>query len=149
MKSLRPAVLAGVAASAVAASFLVPTVTSAGAAPSAGDPRLDAQQAASAWVKGHASALERAAADSFVRASTFQGDNGIYAMAYERTHEGLRVVGGDFVVLADADGDRADTDVFEAVRDDRTEEYPQESTSVHSGATASDEGTATEPEKKS
>ena len=104
MKSLRPAVLAGVAASAVAASFLVPTVTSAGAAPSAGDPRLEAQQAASAWVKGHATALERAAADSFVRAGTFEGDNGIYSMAYERTHEGLRVVGGDFVVLADADG---------------------------------------------
>ena len=104
MKSLRPAVLAGVAASAVAASFLVPTVTSAGAAPSAGDPRLEAQQAASAWVKGHATALERAAADSFVRAGTFEGDNGIYAMAYERTHDGLRVVGGDFVVLADADG---------------------------------------------
>lgn len=104
MKSFRPAVLAGVAASAVAASFLVPTVTSAGAAPSAGDPRLEAQQAASAWVKGHASALARAAADSFVRASTFEGDNGIYSMAYERTHEGLRVVGGDFVVLADADG---------------------------------------------
>ena len=104
MKSLRPAVLAGVAASAVAASFLAPTATSAGAAPSAGDPRLEAQQAASAWVKGHATALERAAADSFVRAGTFEGDNGIYAMAYERTHEGLRVVGGDFVVLADADG---------------------------------------------
>ena len=104
MKSLRPAVLAGVAASAVAASFLVPTVTSAGAAPSAGDPRLEAQQAASAWVKGHSTALERAAADSFVRAGTFEGDNGIYSMAYERTHEGLRVVGGDFVVLADADG---------------------------------------------
>ena len=104
MKSLRPAVLAGVAASAVAASFLVPTVTSAGAAPSAGDPRLEAQQAASAWVKGHSTALERAAADSFVRAGTFEGDNGVYSMAYERTHEGLRVVGGDFVVLADADG---------------------------------------------
>ena len=104
MKSLRPAILAGVAASAVAASFLAPTATSAGAAPSAGDPRLEAQQAASAWVKGHATALERAAADSFVRAGTFEGDNGIYAMAYERTHEGLRVVGGDFVVLADADG---------------------------------------------
>jgi Zn-dependent metalloprotease len=104
VKSLRPAVLAGVAASAVAASFLVPTATSAGASPSAGDPRLEAQQAASAWVKGHATALERAAADSFTRARTFEGDNGIYAMAYERTHEGLRVVGGDFVVLADADG---------------------------------------------
>jgi Zn-dependent metalloprotease len=104
VKSLRPAILAGVAASAVAASFLVPTVTSAGAAPSAGDPRLEAQQAASAWVKGHSRALERAAADSFVRAGTFEGDNGVYSMAYERTHEGLRVVGGDFVVLADADG---------------------------------------------
>ncbi|MCY4728495.1 M4 family metallopeptidase [Nocardioides sp. STR2] len=104
MKSLRPAVLAGVAASAVAASFLAPTATSAGAAPAAGDPRLDAQQAASAWVKGHGQALERAAADSFVRTGTFEGDNGIYSMAYERTHGGLRVVGGDFVVLADADG---------------------------------------------
>ena len=104
MKSLRPAFLAGIAASAVAASFLAPTVTSAGAAPSAGDPRLGAQQAASAWVKGHGNALERAAADSFARVGTFEGDNGIYAMAYERTHEGLRVVGGDFVVLADADG---------------------------------------------
>ena len=52
-----------------------------------------------------------------------------------------------------ADGDRADTDVFEAVRDDRTEdrteEYPEEPTPVHSGATSKDEGTATEPEKKS
>ena len=104
MKSLRPAILAGVAASAVAASFMVPTVTSAGAAPSAGDPRLDAQQAASAWVKGHGKALERAATDSFVRTGTFEGDNGIYSMAYERTHDGLRVVGGDFVVLADAAG---------------------------------------------
>ena len=104
MKSLRPAVLAGVAASAVAAFFLAPTATPAGAAPSAGDPRLEAQQAASAWVKGHATALERAAADSFVRAGTFEGDNGIYSMAYERTHEGLRVVGGDIVVHADADG---------------------------------------------
>ena len=104
MKSLRPAVLAGVAASAVAASFLAPTATPAGAAPSAGDPRLDAQQAASAWVKGHGKALERAATDSFVRTGTFEGDNGIYSMAYERTHDGLRVVGGDFVVLADAAG---------------------------------------------
>jgi Zn-dependent metalloprotease len=104
VKSLRPAVLAGIAASAVAASFLAPTATSAGAAPAAGDPRLEAQQAASAWVKGHGRALERAAADSFVRTGTFEGDNGIYSMAYERTHDGLRVVGGDFVVLADADG---------------------------------------------
>lgn len=47
-----------------------------------------------------------------------------------------------------ADGDRADTDVFEAVRDDRTEEYPQESTPVHSGATAGDEGTTPDLKKK-
>ena len=104
MKSSRLAALAGIAATAVAASFLAPTATPADAAPSAGNPRLEAQQAASAWVKGHGNALERAAADSFVRTGTFEGDNGIYSMAYERTHEGLRVVGGDFVVLANADG---------------------------------------------
>ncbi|NYE36641.1 Zn-dependent metalloprotease [Nocardioides cavernae] len=104
MKTTRLAALAGVAATAVAASFLAPTATPADAAPSAGNPRLEAQQAATAWVKGHGNALERATADSFVRTGTFDGDNGIYSMAYERTHEGLRVVGGDFVVLADSDG---------------------------------------------
>jgi Zn-dependent metalloprotease len=104
VKTTRLAALAGIAATAVAASFLAPTATPADAAPSAGNPRLEAQQAASAWVKGHGNALERASADSFVRTGTFEGDNAIYSMAYERTHEGLRVVGGDFVVLANADG---------------------------------------------
>ena len=64
----------------------------------------EAQQAAAAWVKGHGNALERASQDAFVRTGTFEGDNSIYSMAYERTHEGLRVVGGDFVVLANAAG---------------------------------------------
>lgn len=104
MKTTRLAALAGVAATAVAASLLAPTGTPADAAPSAGNPRLEAQQAASAWVKGHGTALERAASDAFVRTGTYEGDQGIYSMAYERTHEGLRVVGGDFVVLADEDG---------------------------------------------
>lgn len=111
MKSTRLAALAGLAATAVAASFLAPTATPADAAPSAGDPRLEAQQAAAAWVKGHGNALERAASESFVRTGTFTGDNGIYSMAYERTHEGLRVVGGDFVVLASSDGQVVGTSV--------------------------------------
>lgn len=104
MKSTRLAALAGIAATAVAASFLAPTATPADAAPSADNPRLEAQQAASAWVKGHGNALKRTSEDSFVRTDTFEGDNDIYSMAYERTHEGLRVVGGDFVVLANAAG---------------------------------------------
>ncbi|GAA1914466.1 M4 family metallopeptidase [Nocardioides hwasunensis] len=104
MNSTRLASLAGIAATAVAASFLAPTTTPAGAAPTAGNPRLEAQQAASAWVKGHGTALERATADSFVRTGTFEGDGDVWSMAYERTHEGLRVVGGDFVVLANAEG---------------------------------------------
>jgi Zn-dependent metalloprotease len=111
VKSTRLAALAGLAATAVAASFLAPTATPADAAPSAGDPRLEAQQAAAAWVKGHGNALERAASESFVRTGTFAGDNGIYSMAYERTHEGLRVVGGDFVVLASSDGQVVGTSV--------------------------------------
>ena len=104
MKSLRLAALAGVASAAVAASFLAPTATPADASPATGDPRLEAQQAAAAWVKGNGNALERAGSEAFVRTGTFAGDNDIWSMAYERTHEGLRVVGGDFVVLADADG---------------------------------------------
>ena len=111
MKSPRLAALAGIAATAVAASFLAPTATPADAAPSAGNPRLEAQQAASAWVKGHGNALERASQDSFVRTATFEGDQDIFSMAYERTHEGLRVVGGDFVVLANADGQVVGTSV--------------------------------------
>ena len=104
MKSPRLAALAGIAATAVAASFLAPTATPADAAPSAGDPRLEAQQAAVAWVKGHGHQLERADKDAFVRTGTYSGDAGVFSMAYERTHEGLRVVGGDFVVLANAEG---------------------------------------------
>ena len=46
------------------------------------------------------------------------------------------------------DGDRADTDVFEAVRDDRAEDYPEETTPVHSGAPATDETTPVDLEKK-
>ena len=104
MKSSRLAALAGIAATAVAASFLAPTATPADAAPSAGNPRSEAQRAAASWVKGHGNALERASQDAFVPTGTYAGDAGIYSMAYERTHEGLRVVGGDFVVLANADG---------------------------------------------
>ena len=104
MKSSRLAALAGIAATAVAASFLAPTATPADAAPSAGNPRAEAQAAAASWVKGHGNALERASQDTFVRTGTYAGDADIYSMAYERTHDGLRVVGGDFVVLATADG---------------------------------------------
>ncbi len=111
MISPRLAALAGIAATAVAASFLAPTATPAGAAPAAGNPRLEAQQAASAWVKGHGNALERASQDVFVRTATFDADGGVYSMAYERTHEGLRVVGGDFVVLANTAGEIVGTSV--------------------------------------
>lgn len=49
--------------------------------------------------------------------------------------------------VADSERDRADTDVFEAVRDDRTEEHPQETAPVHAGATTS-ETTPVNLEKK-
>ena len=125
MKTTRLAALAGIAATAVAASFLAPTATPADAAPSAGNPRSEAQQAASAWVKGHGNALERASADSFVRTGTFEGDNAIYSMAYERTHEGLRVVGGDFVVLANSDGQVVGTSVAQEAPVDIASTTPQ------------------------
>ena len=108
MRNTRLASLAGLAATAVAASFLSPAASPADAAPTAAtaaaDPRSEALQAAASWVKGHGARLERAAEDSFVRTGTFAGAADTYAVAYERTHEGLRVVGGDFVVLAKGTG---------------------------------------------
>ncbi|CAA9370820.1 MAG: Aminopeptidase Y (Arg, Lys, Leu preference), partial [uncultured Nocardioides sp.] len=106
MRRTRLASLAGIAATAVAASVLSPALSPADAAPSpaAADPRGEALQAAASWVKGHPDRLERAAAESFVRVGAYVGESDSYAVAYERTHQGLRVVGGDFVVLANGDG---------------------------------------------
>ena len=101
--------MAGLAATAVAAVTLSPTTSPAGAAPT--DARAEAQQAAATWIEGHSKKLEKAPADKFVRVGTFNGADDVYSVAYERTHEGLRVAGGDFVVLANSEGEVLGTSV--------------------------------------
>ncbi|WP_248583461.1 M4 family metallopeptidase [Nocardioides sp. InS609-2] len=63
-----------------------------------------AQDAVSTWVGKHDAKLKRADGDAFRKAGTYRGDNGTVAVAYERTHEGLPVIGGDFVVMTDKAG---------------------------------------------
>ena len=111
MRTLRLAGLAGLAVTAVAATTLSPTSPTATPAAAATDALAEAQQAASSWVAGHSRALEKAAGDKFVRAGTYSGDGDVYAVAYERTHEGLRVVGGDFVVLTNDAGQVLETSI--------------------------------------
>ena len=70
-----------------------------------------AQDVVSTWVGKHDAKLKQADGDAFRRAGTFRGDNGTVAVAYERTHEGLPVIGGDFVVMTDKAGQVISTSV--------------------------------------
>ncbi len=63
-----------------------------------------AQDAVSTWIGKHDAKLKRADGDAFRKAGTYRGDNGTVAVAYQRTHEGLPVIGGDFVVMTDKAG---------------------------------------------
>ncbi len=73
-----------------------------------------ARDAVTTWVGKHDAKLKRAAGDSFRNAGTYRGDNGTVAVAYERTHEGLPVIGGDFVVMTDRAGQVISTSVAQA-----------------------------------
>lgn len=66
--------------------------------------RATAIAAASDYVAGHARAFRRSGADRLVRAAAQSGSRHTWYVAYERTHRGLPVIGGDFVVAVDASG---------------------------------------------
>ncbi|MGN0064287.1 MAG: M4 family metallopeptidase [Nocardioides sp.] len=116
MKRTRLAGLAGIAVTAVAASMLYPATPAAVSAGAQPDGRALAREAAASWVSSHGVVLEKAAGDAFtatqtLRTSALRGTSDTYAVAYERTHEGLRVVGGDFVVLSNGEGQVLSTSV--------------------------------------
>ena len=56
------------------------------------------------YVGDHRSLFRAAAGDAFQRVATTAGSAGTHYVAYERTHHGLPVVGGDFVVAVNDDG---------------------------------------------
>ena len=66
--------------------------------------RTAAVDSAQEYVGDHRSLFRASAGDAFQRVSTTAGSAGTHYVAYERTHEGLPVVGGDFVLAVNDDG---------------------------------------------
>jgi Zn-dependent metalloprotease len=89
------------------------TVTAAQAAPPAApaSPRALATQAAAALVAAKAPALHASAGDVFVQQAAVTSAEGLQYVPYQRTHQGLPVFGGDFVVVTDKAGQVLSTSV--------------------------------------
>ncbi|MFI6504077.1 M4 family metallopeptidase [Nonomuraea typhae] len=77
------------------------TARSAAAPP---DPATAAAQSADRLVESDPAALHSSPKDAFVRQSVTAGLGGLNYVSYSRTHAGLPVVGGDFVVVTNATG---------------------------------------------
>jgi Zn-dependent metalloprotease len=96
----------GLAAAAGLAMTLALPATPANAAqqaqPSA--PEVAAARAADQAAAAGLDALHRGAGESFQRIGLTAGGGGLFYGAYQRTYQGLRVVGGDAVVVADGAG---------------------------------------------
>ncbi|MEU0536478.1 M4 family metallopeptidase [Amycolatopsis tolypomycina] len=96
----------GLAAAAGLAMTLALPVTPASAAPQAqpAAPEAAAARAADQAAASGLDALRRGAGESFQRIGLTPGGAGLFYGAYQRTYQGLRVVGGDAVVVADGAG---------------------------------------------
>ncbi|HET6709003.1 M4 family metallopeptidase, partial [Amycolatopsis sp.] len=96
----------GLAAAAGLAMTLALPVTPASAASPAqpAAPEAAAARAADQAAASGLDALRRGPAESFQRIGLTPGGAGLFYGAYQRTYQGLRVVGGDAVVVADGAG---------------------------------------------
>lgn len=121
--------VAGLGAMAIAAALTTPLNT-ASATPTAATqiPTRDASQlardGAARWVDSHPGKIKEAKGDALVRAGVYNGD-GIVAVAYERTHQGLPVIGGDLVVVTDKAGQVLNTEVAQKAPVDIATTTPQ------------------------
>ncbi|WP_442876125.1 M4 family metallopeptidase [Amycolatopsis sp. NBC_01480] len=98
-------------AAGLALSLLALPVTPAGAAPAqpAADPQALAATASDQAAAAGLDHLRKGADEAFRRLGTTPGDAGLFYSSYERTYRGLKVVGGDAVVVADGAGRVRDT----------------------------------------
>ncbi|UOZ09986.1 M4 family metallopeptidase [Amycolatopsis sp. WQ 127309] len=96
----------GLAAAAGLAMTLALPVTPANAAQQAqpAAPEAAAARAADQAAASGLDALKRGPAEAFRRVGLTAGGGGLFYGAYQRTYQGLRVVGGDAVVVADGAG---------------------------------------------
>src|SRR4051794_18546441 len=108
--------LGGLAAAALVGTALasLPHGASA-AAPAKGNPHALAAQTARNLIASRAAALRISPHDGF-RAEPVISSHGLHYVPYERTYKGLPVIGGDFVVVTNADGQVLDTSVAQTRR---------------------------------
>ncbi|MBE8524250.1 M4 family metallopeptidase [Amycolatopsis sp. H6(2020)] len=90
----------------LALTFAVPAIPAAAAPapPAATPPEALAARAADQAALSGADRLAKGAGEAFVRTGVTPGGGGLYYASYQRTYHGLRVVGGDAVVVADGAG---------------------------------------------
>jgi len=107
----RAITLGAVAAVTIAVSAAAATGTAQAApAPTAGPAAL-ATGAAAALVAARPAQLHASAHDSFAARPVITSKQGLQYVPYQRTYQGLRVYGGDFVVVTDKAGQVLSTEV--------------------------------------
>ncbi|MGW3230168.1 M4 family metallopeptidase [Kitasatospora sp. NPDC001095] len=94
-------VLAGMIAATAGPATAAPAPTPAPSAPAAA---VNAVNAADAAASAGLDALAKGPDETYQRKTVTPWLGGLYSVSYERTYHGLPVVGGDAVVLADAQG---------------------------------------------
>ena len=86
------------------ASAASTTAVGQAAAPASKATQQRAVAAARAYLQAHPDLFQTAPADRFGSVRAISGTGGTWYVAFERTHRGLRVVGGDLVVAVDKTG---------------------------------------------
>jgi Zn-dependent metalloprotease len=96
---------------ALAVTGIALTTGPATAAPSPKSPSALAAQSAAALVASKAAALHVSSHDAFIAHKVISTPEGLQYVPYDRTYQGLPVVGGDFVVVTNSAGQVLSTSV--------------------------------------
>lgn len=113
-RSLRPRAVVLGATTALVVAAATATATTAQAAPAPAAPSVLAAQGAATLVAARPAALRPAAGDAYVQHAVLASKEGLRYVPYTRTHRGLPVHGGDFVVVTDAAGRTLSTSVAQS-----------------------------------
>jgi Zn-dependent metalloprotease len=129
---VRRAITLGAVAAVVAAVSAGVATGTAQAAPTPAAPATLAANGAAALVAARPAALHASARDAFAARPVLTSKEGLQYVPYQRTYEGLRVFGGDFVVVTDRSGHVLSTTVGQ----DKTIALPSTTATVTPAAAA-------------
>jgi Zn-dependent metalloprotease len=110
----RAITLGAVAAVTIAVSAAVATGTAQAAPAHAASPATLAAGGAAALVAARPARLHASANDGFAAKPVITSKQGLQYVPYQRTYQGLRVYGGDFVVVTDKAGQVLSTEVAQS-----------------------------------